>query len=209
MKFFKVIIIVALVCVNVLNSNAQVNIGNLVKQAVTGGPSADEIGSGLKEALEAGVSKGSDRLSVTDGFLGNAAVKLLFPPEAQKIERALRGVGAGKLCDDFIMSLNRAAEDAAKEANTEQLKAAFQPVITKSLDKAGAAKNWEAVTTAYNKIPLTSKVNTDLNDYATQKAIAGLFHEIAQEELKIRSNTSARNSPLLQKVFGYADKNKR
>jgi hypothetical protein len=230
---------------NLLNSSsvsAQVKLGDMIKSAASGtGPSAAEIGLGLKEALEAGVSAGADRLSVADGFLGNAAVKILFPPEAQKIERTLRGIGAGKLCDDMITSLNRAAEDAAKEAKpifisaikqmsvkdaskillggqqdaatqyfktvtSDQLSAAFLPVIKNSLDKVGAAKNWTAVTTAYNKVPLTSKVNTDLNDYATQKAIDGLFYEVAQEELKIRSSSSARNSPLLQKVFGYADK---
>jgi hypothetical protein len=244
MKILKLIPILVLICVNVASSKAQINIGNLVKQAVTGGPSADEIGAGIKEALEAGVSNGSDKLSVADGFLGNAAVKLLFPPEAQRMEKTLREVGFGKVCDDFIVTLNRAAEDAAKEAKpifvsavkqmtlkdasnillssqqdaatqyfktttNDQLRAAFLPVITKSLDKAGVAKSWATVTATYNRVPFTSKVNTDLNDYATQKAISGLFYEIAQEELKIRSNTSARNSPLLQKVFGYADKNKR
>jgi len=238
-------LVIAFYLLNSFDASAQFKLGDAIKKAAdaVSSPSAAEIGSGLKEALEAGVSAGSDRLSATDGFLNNMAVKILFPPEAQKIEKTLRAVGAGKLCDDFITSLNHAAEDAAKEAKpifisaikqmsvrdassillsgkqdaatqyfksvtTDQLSTAFLPVIKNSLDKVGAAKNWTAVTTAYNKVPLTSKVNTDLNDYATQKAISGLFYEVAQEELKIRSNTSARTSPLLQKVFGYADKNK-
>ncbi|HCN83327.1 MAG TPA: DUF4197 domain-containing protein [Sphingobacteriaceae bacterium] len=245
MKMLKFIPVAVLVFLsNSLAANAQVNVGNVLKQAVSGNPSAAEIGSGLKEALEAGVSKGSDRLSITDGFMKNMAVKILFPPEAQKAEKTLRGLGLNKLCDDMILSLNRAAEDAAKEAKpifvsaikqmsvkdasnillssqqdaatqyfktttNEQLRAAFMPVIKASLDKAGATKYWGDVATTYNKVPLVKKLNTDLNDYATEKSISGLFYEIAQEELKIRSNTSARNSPLLQKVFGYADKSKK
>ena len=51
-----------------------------------------------------------------NGFFGNAEVKILFPPEAQKAEKALREIGLGKLCDNVILSLNRAAEDAAKDA---------------------------------------------------------------------------------------------
>jgi len=52
-------------------------------------------------------------------------------------------------------------------------------------------------------------VNTDLNAYVTQKAIDGLFTQVATEELKIRSNIAgSRNTDLLQKVFGYADSKK-
>jgi hypothetical protein len=83
----------------------------------------------------------------------------------------------------------------------------FNPVIKGSLDKTQATKYWSDLSTAYNQIPLAGKINTDLADYATQKAIEGLFLEIAQEELKIRENTGMRNSPLLKKVFGFADKN--
>jgi hypothetical protein len=76
------------------------------------------------------------------------------------------------------------------------------------MDKTQATKYWSELSTAYNQIPLAGKVNTDLADYATQKAMEGLFLEIAQEELKLRENSGLRNSPLLKKVFGYADKSK-
>jgi len=81
-----------------------------------GSPSIFEIGNGLKEALVQGTSKSSDQLSAVDGFFGNAAVKILFPPQAQKAEKALRGLGLNQLCDNVILSFNRAAEDAAKQA---------------------------------------------------------------------------------------------
>ena len=55
--------------------------------------------------------------------------------------------------------------------------------------------------TAYNKIPLVKKINPDLVDYSTNKAIDGLFIKIAKEELEIRENPGARTSDLLKKVF--------
>src|SRR5580704_16463845 len=82
--------------------------------AQPGIPSTLEIGNGLKDALQQGTSKSSGRLSAVNGFFGNAAVKILFPPQAQKAEKTLRSIGLSSLCDKVILSLNRAAEDAAK-----------------------------------------------------------------------------------------------
>lgn len=242
MKIILIIPIVLLLLVQ--SSNAQFKIPQVLKNAANtvnpGNPSPTEIGSALKEALEIGVSAGSDRLSLENGFLGNEAVKLLFPPEAKKVEKTLRSLGMNKACDDFIFSLNRAAELAAKEAKpifisalkemsiqdarnillSEQKNAAttyfqrvtgaalrskFQPIIQASLAKTEATRYWTDLSTKYNQVPLASKVNTDLSDYATQKAMEGLFHEIEQEELKIRRNSAFRSSPLLKKVFGYSD----
>jgi hypothetical protein len=81
-----------------------------------GNPSAFEIASALKQALEQGTDKSSDQLSATNGFFGNAVIKILMPPEAQKAEKTLRSIGLNSLCDNVILSLNRAAESAAKEA---------------------------------------------------------------------------------------------
>ena len=207
-----------------------------------GNPTSLEIGNGLKQALELGTSKSSEQLSAVNGFFGNAVVKILFPPEAQKVEKTLRSIGLGKLADNVILSLNRAAEDAAgqakpifvnaikqmtlqdvtnillgsqdaatqyfKRTTTLQLASSFKPVVAASLNKVGATKYYSDAAAAYNKVPFVTKVNTDISDYVTQKAIAGLFVEIAQEELNIRQNLSARTTPLLQKVFGYADKKK-
>ena len=75
--------------------------------------SNDDIISGLKEALRIGTDSSSKKLSKLDGFFGDAAIKILMPAEAQKVEKTLRSVGAGKLVDKAILSMNRAAEDAA------------------------------------------------------------------------------------------------
>jgi len=222
---------------------SQAQLGGILKQIPnSGNPSNQEIGLGIKQALEIGTSMGADKLSAKDGFLGNMAVKILFPSEAQKVEKTLRTLGFGSLADNVVTSLNRAAEDAAKEAKpifisaikqmtisdatnillgnndaatayfkrvtTSQLMDRFKPVISNSLNKVGATKYWGDAASQYNKIPLVNPVNTDLSGYVAQKAIEGMFIQIAQEELKIRSDFSSRSTSLLQKVFGYADRNK-
>lgn len=78
----------------------------------------------------------------------------------------------------------------------------FEPVIKVSLEKVGATKHWNTLFTTYNKIPLVTKVNPNLEEYATNKAIDGLFVQIAKQEKEIRENPAARVSDLLQKVFG-------
>lgn len=75
-----------------------------------------EVAEGLKEALIKGISTGSDLASRVDGYFGNPAIKIPFPPEVRKVEDKLRQVGFGSEVDKFVMTLNRGAEDAAKEA---------------------------------------------------------------------------------------------
>ncbi len=78
--------------------------------------SSSEIARGLREALTVGAQNASGQLSATDGFFGNAVLKILLPPEAQKVERTLRSIGFGSLVDKTVLSMNRAAEDAAGKA---------------------------------------------------------------------------------------------
>lgn len=202
----------------------------------SGGLSQEEIGKGLKEALNKGVEKGVNQLSKPDGYFKDAEIKIPMPEQAQNVEDKLRKMGQGEKVDEAILSMNRAAEDAAilaknlfveaiknmtitdamailkgeKNAATEYLKKStsaaltekFQPIIKVSLDKVGATKHWETVFSTYNKIPFVDKVNPDLEAYVTEKAINGLFIQVAKEELQIRDNPSARVTDLLKKVFG-------
>lgn len=80
------------------------------------GLSNTDIASGLKEALTIGAKNAAGRLSATDGFFRNAAIKILMPKEAQQVEKTLRSIGMGSVVDKAILSMNRAAEDAAKQA---------------------------------------------------------------------------------------------
>jgi hypothetical protein len=210
------------------------------KELVSGNKSTlgnDDIVAGLKEALVVGSQKGSNLLAQPNGFFANAAVKILLPPEAQKVEKTLRSVGLGKQVDDAILSMNRAAEDACKSAapifadaikgmsfqdalgilkgsdtaataylrnrTTSPLTEAFRPVIESSLQKVDATKYWNTLITSYNKIPLIKeKLNPDLSAYVTERALSGIFFQVAQEEKSIRKDPLARTSDILKKVFG-------
>lgn len=78
--------------------------------------SNEDVGNGLKEALTQGISKGADALSQADGYFKNPKIKIPFPPDALKMEKKLRDIGMGEDVDKFILTLNRGAEDAAKQA---------------------------------------------------------------------------------------------
>ncbi|HEY9045770.1 MAG TPA: DUF4197 domain-containing protein [Ohtaekwangia sp.] len=237
MKRFLSTILVA--CVLTACTTAQLNqtMSEVNKALNTEAPlTTAEVGEGLKEALVKGISNGSDLASQLDGYFKNPRIKIPFPPDVKKVEDKLRQVGLGSEVDKFVMTLNRGAEDAAKEAKpifinaikqmtiqdawgilrgsenaateylkrttTAQLREKFQPVIANSLNKVNATKYYSDIVTQYNRIPLVEKVNPDLNDYATTKAMDGLFLLIADEEKKVRQDPVARTTELLKKVFG-------
>jgi hypothetical protein len=92
---------------------------NKAKSSIPGGSnktglSNTDIVSGLKEALRVGTDSSVSRVSKVNGFFGSPAIKILMPPEAQKVEQTLRSMGMGDLVDKAILSMNRAAEDASK-----------------------------------------------------------------------------------------------
>jgi Protein of unknown function (DUF4197) len=222
-------------------TSAQINqtIGEVNKALGTSGEkplTTAEVGDGLKEALINGISKGADLTSQLDGYFKNPEIKIPFPPDVKKVEDKLRQVGLGNKVDEFVMTLNRGAEDASKEAKpifitaiksmtiqdawailkgddnaaTEylrkttslQLAEKFKPVIQSSLNKVNATKYYGDLVNNYNRLPLVEKVNPDLNDYATGKAIDGLFVMIAKEEKNIRKDPLARTTDILKRVFG-------
>ncbi len=83
---------------------------------------------------------------------------------------------------------------------------AFEPVVIDALDEVNARTYWREVTTAYNKLPFVKKVETELDDYVTDRALDGMFGLIEKKESDIRARVGARTSPLLQKVFAQQDK---
>jgi len=117
--------------------------------------STDEIVSGLKEALSVGTNNSTGKLSAADGFFRDAAVKVLMPPEAQKVEKTLRSVGAGKLVDDAILSLNRAAEDASKSAAPIFLSAIKSMSVQ---DALGILKGADTAATGYLRKSTTAQL---------------------------------------------------
>ena len=95
---------------------------------------------------------------------------------------------------------DNAATNYLKGKTTTQLTEAFRPVIEESLKKVDATKYWNTVFTTYNQFS-KEKVNPDLTAYVTEKALAGIFVQLAAEEMKIRKDPLARTTDILKKVF--------
>jgi len=234
-SIFIILIVVLQTATNKMNAQILNEAKNLMGQN-SGGFNESEAADGIKEALMNGTGNSVNLVSIENGYFGNPEIKIPFPPEAKEIESKLRSIGMGKQVDETVLSINRAAEDAAKGAkdifidaiknmsvkdainivkgnnnaatmylkdNTSpQLIEKFRPVIKTSLDKVEATKHWEELIKAYNRIPFVKKMNPNLTEYVTGKAIDGLFIMIAKEEAKIRMDPMARTSELLRKVFG-------
>lgn len=83
-----------------------------------------------------------------------------------------------------------------------ELYSLFFPVIKNTLDKLGVTKLYKTLLDAYNKIPLLKKKNYDIDKYATNLALDGLFYMLGEEEKKIRKDPAARVTELLRTVFG-------
>jgi len=82
--------------------------------------------AGLKDALAQSAGKAMDQLGAADGFLGNAKVKIPLPDSIKRIESGLRMLGMGKQADELVVSMNRAAEMAVREAT---------PILVESVRK--------------------------------------------------------------------------
>jgi RNA binding exosome subunit len=80
------------------------------------GPDDSTVASGLKEALSIGTENAVKNVSRVDGYFGNQIIKILMPEKIQKVAQMMRKVGYQKEVDDFVLSMNRAAEKAAPMA---------------------------------------------------------------------------------------------
>jgi len=226
---------------------------NVLQTAVPVALTESEVISGLREALTTGARNSAEKLSLENGYFGDAAIKIFLPDEAKTIVDNISKIPGGEqLVQDVVLRINRAAEDAAKEVapifvnsitrmsiqdafgilkgadnaatvylkNTtyNELYALYKPKIQLSTEKdiigtVSTKDSWLALTTKWNtlansiagKLANLKPVNTDLDDYLTNKALSGMFSKVEIEELKIRKDVSARVSPLLQRVFGSLD----
>ncbi len=213
---------------------------------------ADIVG-GLKEALTVGARNAAERLASQDGYWGDPSVRIPLPDEAKVIVDNITKIPGGQqLIDNVMLSINRAAEDAAREAApifvssvtqmtitdgynilhgadnaaTEYLRrttrndlyALYNPKISASTAKeivagVSAQESWTTLTDKWNTVANSvagrlagfKPVNTNLDDFLTNKALDGVFLKIEGEELKIRKEVGARITPLLRKVFGTLD----
>ncbi|HJW31223.1 MAG TPA: DUF4197 domain-containing protein [Saprospiraceae bacterium] len=106
----------------------------------------------------------------------------------------------------ILMGQQDAATQYLRLKTYDSLYQEFHPVILNSLDKFNALEYWSDAVKAYNKIPLVDKINPNLDEYVTQKALDGLFGMVAKKEFQIRTDIASRTTDLLRKVFAKQDK---
>ncbi|MBB1138018.1 DUF4197 domain-containing protein [Myroides sp. WP-1] len=109
------ILISACLLLGVLGTNytatAQSKLGGIL-----GNLSQDQIGKGLKEALDKGIQQQVSELAKPNGFFKNELVKIMLPDELQKVDKTMRSLGMGSVADQGLLLLNKAAESAVEEA---------------------------------------------------------------------------------------------
>jgi len=227
--------VVSLIAVALFVSPASAQVEQLLKGLGGSGITDSKASAGLKEALEVATEKAVSLTGRTNGYFGDAAIKILMPAKLQSMEQGLRAVGYGPQIDEFVLSMNRAAEQAApaakqifgnaitnmsfddakkiltggntaatdyfKAKTTNELTAAFKPVIDKSMGQVGVTKQYQALVGKFETIPFVKTQSFDLDNYVTGKALDGLFHVVGEQETMIRTNPAARTTTLLQEVF--------
>ena len=104
--------------------------GNTIINTITDGDAT----SAIKEALMKGVQVGVDKVSITDGYFKNSFIKIPFPSQVKQVESTLRSVGMGSLIDNAVLSMNRAAESAAKQAGPIFLNGIKQMTVTDAVN---------------------------------------------------------------------------
>lgn len=152
----------------------------------------NQIGSGLKQALDNGIKNQVSKLTSKDGFYRNELVKILLPKELQVVDDGLRKIGLGKLADEGIKSLNRAAEDAVKTAT---------PIFVSAVKDITFAD-------AKNILLGNDRAATSYLEVKTNKALYAKFNPVIQKSLgkvgadKIWKNiiTKYNNIPFVNKV---------
>jgi hypothetical protein len=98
-----------------------------------------------------------------------------------------------------------AATQFLRRTTYNELRGKFQPIVESALNSVNVTRYYDDIARNYNRIPGVTKINDDLNDFATSKAIDGLFVLIAEEEANIRQNPAARTTELLRRVFSQTD----
>jgi hypothetical protein len=218
-----------------LASPASAQVDQLLKGITGSGVTDSKASAGLKEALEVATEKAVSLTGRPNGYFGDAAIKILMPAKLQTMQEGLRAVGYGPQIDEFVLSMNRAAEQAAPAAKqifthaittmsfddakkiltgshtaatdyftaktTDQLTAAFRPVIDKSMSEVGVTRQYQALVGKFDTIPFAKTQSFDLDNYVTGKSLDGLFHVVGEQEKLIRTNPAARTTVLLQEVF--------
>jgi hypothetical protein len=157
---------------------------------------------GIQKTLnKVGMGRVSERLTV----LLNRAAEDAALKSVPIFKRAIANMTINDVYS-VLTGSNDAATEYLKSKTRNQIVDSFKPQITESLRKVGADRLWSEVFSKYNKLPFVEKVNTDLVDYTSQKAVRGLFYTVSKREELMRKNLNTRTTRLIRKVFNYADR---
>jgi|SRR5690606_19776469 len=159
-----------------------------------------EAVTGIKQALNNGLQNSIKTLSATNGFYGDALVKVLMPEEARRVEQTLRSAGMGKLVDNFILSLNRAAESAVKEAAPVFVNSLSQMTVTDAFNillgtqQDAATQFFKRTTSAtltdkFSPIVATALGKHNVNTYWTQLTTA--YNSLPLSSNKVQTDLNA------------------
>ena len=121
---------------------------NILGSVGNGNLTNAEVVQGLKEALRVGTDSATYHLGLLNGFFKDDMIKILMPPEAEKVEKTLRNVGMGSVIDKAVLSMNRAAEDASKYVGNIFINAIQQMTIQ---DAFGILRGGDRAATDYLK----------------------------------------------------------
>lgn len=151
-----------------------------------------DIASGLKEALNKGITQQVSKLTAVDGFYKNEAVKILMPAELQKVDATLRKIGLSSLADEGIKVLNRAAEDAVKEATPIFVSAVRNMSFT---DAKNILLGNDIAATNYLQSSTTTALYGKFNP-----VIKSSFEKVGADEVWTRIINKYNTIPLVKKV---------
>lgn len=158
--------------------------------------SSEDVAAGLKEALTTGISKGADKVSSLNGYLNNPSIKIPFPPDVKKVEDKLRAIGLGNQIDKFVTTLNRGAENAAKEAKpifvTAITSMSIQDAwgILKGEDKTAATSYLQRVTSAQLRQKFMPVIKNSLDKTNATKYYADIINTYNKIPLVEKVNPS-------------------
>lgn len=154
--------------------------------------STADIAAGLREALDKGIEKQVTKLTLTDGFYKNQLVKILLPPELQKVDKTLRDIGLGSLADEGLKLMNRAAEDAVKEATPIFVSAVKNITFT---DAKNILMGNDEAATSYLKKSTSSQLYTKFNP-----VIKSSFSKVGADKVWSNIISKYNKVPLVNKI---------
>jgi hypothetical protein len=158
----------------------------------TTGTNSLDIAGGLRQALDMGIDKQVTKLTQKDGFYKNTLVKITLPQELQKVDRTLRDIGLGNLADEGLKVLNRAAEDAVKEATPIFVNAVKEITFT---DAKNILLGSDNAATLYLQNKTTQALYTKFNPVIKQS-----FNKVGADQIWETIITKYNSVPFVNKV---------